>query len=105
MELLPLKDANEINYYINIAVNNSLSRNDLRRKIKSHEYQRLDNKTKLKLIHHEKMELIDSVINQILLHKGKDYNKISECALKDIIMNDLDNFLKQLGNGYCYIGN
>ena len=31
--------------------------------------------------------------------------KITEYALKEAILNNLDNFLKQLGNGFLYAGN
>ena len=30
--------------------------------------------------------------------------EISEKVLKELILNDLDKFLNQLGNGFCYIG-
>ena len=42
VELLSIKDINEINYYIKICEGYNLSRNDLRNKIKNKEYQRLD---------------------------------------------------------------
>ena len=50
IELLSLKDINEIIYYLNISINQNLSRNDLRNRIKSNEYERLDETTKQKLI-------------------------------------------------------
>ncbi len=73
--------------------------------MKNKEYQRLNDETKNKLINNEKLEIIDYIKNPIILNKKHDYNKISEFALKEIIMNDLDNFLKQLGDGFCYIEN
>ena len=48
-ELLPLKDTNEINYYIKITTDQCLSKRQLREKIKNKEYQRLDDNTKLKM--------------------------------------------------------
>ena len=45
-ELIPLKDINIINYYINQCVKYKLSRNDLRERIKSKEYERLPSGTK-----------------------------------------------------------
>ncbi len=104
-ELLPLKDINEINYYIKISINQNLSRNKLREKIRNKEYQRLDESTKLKLINHEETSISDFIKEPIILNKTKDYNRISELALKEIILNDLDNFLKQLGEGFSYIEN
>ena len=46
-ELLPIKDINEINYYIDVSVNEHLSRNELRSRIKRQEYQRLTMKRKI----------------------------------------------------------
>ena len=34
-----------------------------------------------------------------------DKNNISEKVLKNLILEDLDNFLKELGSGFCYIEN
>ena len=47
VELLVLGNINEINYYINISINNCLSYRELRNKIKSREYERLDENTKI----------------------------------------------------------
>ncbi len=104
-ELLSIKNLNEINYYIDISINENLSRNKLREKIKNKEYQRLPDITNIKLINNEKTELTDYIKDPIILNKKNEYNKISEIVLQEIIMNDLSNFLKQLGNGFCYIDN
>ena len=48
VELLPIKDINVINYYINITIKQNLSVRELRNKIKNKEYERLDDKTKHK---------------------------------------------------------
>ena len=48
--LLPLKNKNEINYYINLAENLNLSYRELHERIKNKEYERLEDKTKEKLI-------------------------------------------------------
>ena len=45
-ELIPLKDINKINYYINISVSQNLSKRELRERIKSKKYERFDNSTK-----------------------------------------------------------
>ena len=66
-ELLPLKDINEINYYIDISVAQNLSYRQLREKIKNKEYQRLDDKTKLKLINKEEMDIGDNIKNPIII--------------------------------------
>ena len=40
-ELIPLKDINKINYYVNIRENNPITRDELKSRIKSNEYERL----------------------------------------------------------------
>ncbi len=49
-ELLPLKDINEINYYVNVSISQNLSKRQLCERIKNKEYERLDEDTKRKLI-------------------------------------------------------
>ena len=104
-ELLALNDINKINYYIDICKKQSLSRNDLRNKIKTNEYERLSEETKNKLITNEELKLPDLVPDPLLIKSEFDKEKITEYALKQSILNNLDNFLTQLGNGFSYIGN
>ncbi len=42
--LLPIKDENKRNYYINLCIKNNLSKRELIRKIKSNSYERLIDK-------------------------------------------------------------
>ena len=104
-ELLALNDINKINYYIDICKKQSLSRNDLRNKIKSKEYERLGEETKNKLVTNEELKLPDLVPDPLLIKSEFDKEKITEYALKQAILNNLDNFLKQFGNGFLYAGN
>ena len=104
-ELLVLNDINKINYYIDICKKQSLSRNDLRNKIRSKEYERLSEETKNKLVTNEELKLPDLVPDPILIKSELNQEKLSEYALKEAILNNLDNFLTQLGNGFSYIGN
>ena len=62
-ELLPLKDINEIEYYIKISSEQYLSKRQLRERIRNKEYQRLDDNAKLKLINRE----VNININKSLL--------------------------------------
>ena len=105
IELLPIKDINEINYYIDISIKHNLSRNKLRDRIRNKEYQRLDDNTKNKLIKHEEVLVTDFIKNPIIINGNLDINKFKEKYLKELILNDLDNFLKELGNGFMYVGN
>ena len=102
-ELLPLENLDEIKYYVQIAETNNLSVRELRKRIKSKEYERLDNKTKEKLINKEDTLVSDFIKDPIIVNNSLNYIEISEKVLKELILNDMKNFLKQLGNDFCYI--
>lgn len=55
VELLPLKNIDEISYYINICREQNIGRNLLREKIKNKEYQRIPIETKNKIVSKEKI--------------------------------------------------
>ena len=103
-ELFSIKNIDEIRYYIDISISQNLSYRELRNRIKSKEYERLDNKTKEKLINKEDTIVSDFIKDPIIINNSLNYIEISEKVLKELILNDLDNFLNQLGNGFCYIG-
>mgnify|MGYP004560440333 FL=1 len=105
VELLPLNDNNKINYYIKVCEQRNLDVRSLRMLIKSKEYERLGEETKNKLIKNEELKLPDLVPNPILIKFEDNQEKLTEYALKQAILNNLDNFLKQFGNGFSYIGN
>jgi len=106
-ELLPLKDINEINYYVKITIEQCLSKRQLRERIRNKEYQRLDDNTKLKLINKEEIKINDFVKNPIVIHnKYKlDKERISEKVLQNLILEDIPSFLEELGTGYSFIKN
>ena len=101
-ELLSLKDINEINYYIDISIKQNLSYRKLKEKIKSKEYQRLDNNTKLKLINKEETVVSDFIKNPIVIRNKYNIDKesITEKILQRLILEDIPSFLKELGNRY-----
>ena len=106
-ELLPLKDTNEINYYIKITTDQCLSKRQLREKIKNKEYQRLDDNTKLKLINKEEIDIGDTIKNPIIIKNklGIDKEDISEKILQRLILENIPSFLDELGEGYSFIRN
>lgn len=106
--LLSLKNNNEINYYANLCLNQRIGYRQLHKKIKNKEYQRLDNKTKNKLINNEELNVYDSIKNPIYINTySSNISKedIEEKALKTFILKDMDNFLLQLGQGFAYMAN
>ncbi len=104
-ELLSIKDINEINYYINISEKQNLSKRQLREKIKSKEYQRLDDNTKLKLINKEEIVVSDFIKNPIIIRNKYNVDKehMTEKILQRLILEDIENFLLELGDGFSFI--
>ena len=102
-ELIWFNDINKIDYYIKIAKQQNLSVRQLRERIKNKEYERLDEKTKEKLINDEEPRINDLIKNPILIKNTYDYKEISENTLQRLILEDLDNFLTELGEGFTYI--
>ncbi len=103
--LLKLSNYNEINYYIDISIQQNLSYRELEDKIKNKEYERLSDKTKDKLITKEENKIEDFIKNPIIIKNRNNYEEISEKILKQLILEDLDNFLTELGEGFTYIKN
>ena len=104
IELLSLKDNEEINYYINQSILLNLSKRELREKIKSREYERLDETTKLKLTNEEQLDITDFVKNPILIKNSNNYHEISEKVLQKLILEDIESFMVELGNNFSFIG-
>ena len=104
-ELLKLKNEDEIIYYINTSKNKNLSKRELIQKIKSKEYERLPKETKNKLNKVEELNVKDLIPNPIIIRNNNLDNELNEHMIKELILNNLDNLLSQLGYGFSYIGN
>lgn len=102
-ELIRLKNVDEIKYYIGLCKQNNLSQRQLYDRIKNHEYDRLSNETKSKLIKKEELNVSDLIPNPIIIRKNS-IEELTEYALKETILNNLDDFLLQLGSGFTYVG-
>ncbi len=102
-ELIPIKDIEKINYYVNLCEINPISRDELKLRIKSNEYERLDEKTKEKLKNDNKLEIQDLVKNPIILNTNKEI--VKEKMLQQLILENISLFLEQLGNGFTFIKN
>jgi len=104
--LLSIQDINKRNYYINQVIKNNYSKRELERIIKSNEYERLGFKNKEIIEVLEEETNIESLIkNPIIIPNSYNYEDIDEKRLKYLILENIDFFLKELGNGFCYIGN
>ena len=104
-ELLTIKNIDEIIYYIHICEEGNLSRRQLQEKIKNHEYNRLSSETKIKLIESKDLKVNDLIPNPIIIKSDSLKDEISEYALKQVLLNNIDDFLRQLGIGFTYVGN
>lgn len=105
LQLLSFKDKNKINYYIDITIKNNLSKRQLCERIKNNEYERLDDKTKQKLIEHKETKVEDLIKNPIVIRNSFNYEIISEKMLQKLILEDIPFFLRELGNSFCFISN
>ena len=104
VKLLPLKNVGEIKYYVHITKRDNLSKRALAERIKSNEYGRLSTEAKQKLLNKESLTLVQSVPSPIVLVPNKSYEVYTEKILQEIIYENLDSFMKQLGGGYFYVG-
>lgn len=102
-ELVPLNSIDKINYYIKISVIQNLSVRHLRERIKSNEYERLDDETKNRLINGKETSVVDFVKNPIIIKNKYNYEDISEKMLQRLILEDISSFMKELGNGFSFI--
>jgi len=105
VELLKLNDNIKINYYISICEQQNLSVRQLRERIKNKEYERLDGKTKYKLIKQEETKVDDFIKNPIIIKNNLNYEVISEKVLQKMILEDIPAFLSELGSGFTFIRN
>ena len=103
-ELLSFENTDKINYYIELVKNNNLSVRQLRERIKSNEYERLPDETKNKIVTKEKVEVKDLVPNPILIRNKNKIEIVTEKALHNLILEDIESFMQELGNSYSFIG-
>ena len=103
-ELLSIKDENELIYYINIAYERNLSKRELREIIRNKEYERLPIETKNKLMFDDNIDIKDLVPNPILIKNKNDVEITNEKVLHHLILEDIESFMRELGNSFGFIG-
>ena len=99
-----LSDKDEINYYIDLVNYRNISYRKLSELIKDNEYGRIDKNTKNKLKHKKKITIKDFIKSPILIKNNNNYETISEKILQKLILEDIESFMKELGNSFCFIG-
>lgn len=103
-ELMVLSDKDEIEYYITIVNEKNIGYRKLNELIKEKDYSRVDNKTKTKIKENKQLEINDLIKSPIIIKNNK-YEIISEKILQKLILENINDFLTELGIGFCYIGN
>lgn len=61
--------------------------------------------TKQKLLNNSQSNIQDFIKNPILIKDNHNNNEVSEKILKQLILEDIDAFLKELGPEFSYLGN
>ena len=106
--LLPIKNENKRNYYINMCIKKNLSKRALEKEIKNNAFERLSlaDKENIKLISdkNEVLTIKDTLKDPVLITINEDLDNVSEEKLAKIIRKELEIFLLELGHGYAYIG-
>ena len=102
-EIMQLKNLGEIEYYLNLSNKLCLTKLELRTKIKSKEYERLDSKIKEKLLKKEKVSVKDKIPDPVVL-EGLEYKeKLTEKIVQKWIDENPTSFCETLGEGYTYV--
>ena len=106
--LLPIKNENERNYYINQCILNNLSKRELIKLIKEKAFDRLSyaDKENVKLIDNKNepnYNLKDMLLDPIII-KAPNKEKLSEKILRKYIIEELRDIFLQLGSDFLYAG-
>ena len=103
-ELMVLSNVDEINYYISIVNDRNIGYRKLGKIIKDNEYGRIDENTKNKLKSKQELDVKDYIKSPVKI-KSNNYENISEKMLQKVILENLSDFLTELGNNFCFVGN
>jgi len=106
--LLPIKNENERNYYINQVILNNLSVRELYNEIKNNYFNRLSyaDKENIKLIENNNYNLSikDMIKDLIMLNVKDNYDKLEEKVLHKLIIELLESRFLELGIGFALLG-
>ncbi len=106
--ILPIKEENKRNYYINLCLTNNLSKRELIKEIKNNSYERLLEKPEHIEIINNKEEIYnikEHIKNPIIIKLSKEEQIKKEKELQLIILSKLKDFFMELGYGYTFVGN
>lgn len=105
VEILPIKDENKRNYYINEVILKNWSIRKLREEIKANSYERLIDKPEhIEIVQTNwKPTLFQGMKNPIIIKTNKIIT--TEKELETTILAELAFFFEQLGGSYALVGN
>ncbi len=108
-EILPIKDENKRNYYLNSCIEHNFSVRQLIKYMKSNAYERLVEKDNIKLkyindTNENNFDILDMIKDPILITITKSIGKITEKALKKFMLEQLEKPMVELGVGFCFAG-
>ena len=107
--LLPIKNENERNYYINQVILNNLSSRELIQEIKNKSFERLSyaDKNNVKLITDTKnnnLTIEDMIKDPIIINVDEDISELDEATIHKKIINYVENRFMELGIGFALVG-
>ncbi len=107
--ILPIKNPNERNYYINRVILDNLSVRDLRREIKNKSFDRLSyaDKENIEIISDTNtttLSIEDMIKDPIILKSNIDTKEINEKAIHKYIISLLEYKFLELGTGFALVG-
>lgn len=107
-EIIPIKNINERNYYLNQVILNNLSVRNLREEIKNKAFDRLSyaDKNNIKLIENKDyiLSIEDMIKDPILIKTSNDISNLDEKALHKYIIEMLEKKFMELGTGFTLAG-
>ena len=108
-DILPIKNPNERNYYINQVILNNLSVRDLRREIKNKSFDRLSyaDKEHIEIVSdttESTLSIKDMIKDPIILNSDKDTQELNEKVIHKYIISLLEKKFLELGTGFALVG-
>ena len=98
-ELIRISDDKQMTYYQHLSIKLNLSVRELRKRIKLKEYERIGQNVEF-----EESKVNTLIKNPILIKVKNKNEKLTEYALHQAILENMEDFLKELGVGFAFIG-
>ncbi len=107
--LLPIKEDNKRNYYMNQIILNNLSSRELIQEIKNKSFERLSyaDKNNVKLItdtHNNNLTIEDMIKDPIIINVNENISELDEATTHKKIINYVENKFFELGVGFTLAG-